>query len=87
MSRLELPVVFDGEAVGLLLDLSNEGEDRRDGLDADLPSVGVDQRPGTVAVILHHAESGDVQTHRLQHPGGHLHMLMAAVDQEQVRLF
>ena len=43
VSRLELPVVFDGEAVGLLLDLPDEGEHCRHRLDTDLPPVGVDQ--------------------------------------------
>ena len=79
-------MVLDGKAVGLLLDLADEGEHRRDGLDADLPAVRVDQGPSAVAVVLHHAVGGDGQIQHLQHPGGHLHMLVAAVNEEQVGL-
>ena len=61
MSRLELAVVLDGKAVGLLLNLSDERKDRRHRLDANLPAVRMDQGPGAVAIILHHAEGGDVQ--------------------------
>ena len=80
-----LAVELDGKAVGLLLDLADEGEHRRDGLNADLPAVGGHQGPGAVAVVLHHAEGGDVQVHGLQHPLGHPHMVLAAVDQQQIR--
>ena len=43
VAGLKLPVVLNGKAVGLLLDLANQGKDRRDGLDANLPAVRVDQ--------------------------------------------
>ena len=36
----QLAVVGDGEAVGLLLHLADEGEEGRDGGDAGLPAVG-----------------------------------------------
>ena len=80
-----LAVELDGEAVGLLLDLPDEGEHRRDGLNADLPAVGGHQGPGAVAVVLHHTEGGDVQVHGLQHPLGHPHVVFTAVDQQQIR--
>ena len=72
--------------MGLLLDLPHQGEHRRDGLDADLPPVRVDQGAGAVPVILHHTEGGDGQVQGLQHPGGHLHVLLSAVDEQQVGL-
>jgi hypothetical protein len=39
-----------------LLDIPHEGEYRRLGGDADLPSVAVHKGTGAVAVVLHHAE-------------------------------
>ena len=54
-----LVVVGDGEAVGLLLDLADEGEDRLLPGDADLPALGGHEGTGAVAVVLHHAEDGD----------------------------
>ena len=49
-------IIFMGKSerkmTEILLDLPDEGEDRRDGLDADLPAVRVDQGPGAVAVVL-----------------------------------
>ena len=79
-------MVLDGEAVGLLLNLADQREHRRDRLNTDLPAVWVDQGPGAVAVVLHHAEGGDIQVQRLQHPPGHPDVLQAAVDEEEVGL-
>ena len=86
MSRLKLTVVLNGKAVGLLLNLPDQGENRRNGLDTDFPPVRMDQRPGTVAVVLHHTKGGNLQVQGLQHPRRHLYMLMSAIDQKQVRL-
>ena len=70
---LLLAVELDGKAVGLLLDLADEGEDGLVSLDADLLSLGGDQGAGAVAVVLHHAEDGHIHTefpgHRLRCPG------------------
>ena len=63
MPRLELTVVFDGETVGLLLDLADQGEHRGDRLDADFPPIRMDQGTGTVPVVLYHTEGGDLQPH------------------------
>ena len=67
----ELPVIGDGKAVGLLLDVSNQGEDRLIVVNADLAPLGSHQSPGPVAVILDHNQAifaliGNIQeeTHR-----------------------
>ena len=80
-----MAVKLNGKTVGLLLDLTDEGKHRRDGLDADLPSIRSHQSPGTVAVVLHHAEGGDVQAEVVQHPPGDLHVVLTAVNEHQVR--
>ena len=52
----ELAMVGDGEAVGLLLNLADEGENRLIVVNADLLPLRRHQRTGAVPVVLHHAE-------------------------------
>ena len=80
-----LVVVGDGEAVGLLLDLADEGEDRLLPGDADLPALRRHESPGPVAVVLHHAEDGHGTAEALRHALGGLGVGDAAVDEEEVR--
>ena len=71
--------------MGLLLDLADEGEHRLLGDDADLPALRRHQRTGAVAVVLHHAQNGDVDAHGLQLLLRGLGLQMTAVHQQQVR--
>ena len=87
MSGLELTMILNGKAVGLFLNLPNQCKDRRDGLNADFPPIRVNQRTGTVPVILHHTKGRDIQVQRLLNAGGYLHMLMTSVDKQQIRFF
>ena len=80
-----LVVVGDGEAVGLLLDLADEGEDRLLPGDADLPALRRHESPGPVAVVLHHAEDGHGAAEALRHALGGLGVGDTAVDEEEVR--
>ena len=49
-------MVGDGKAVCLLLNPADQGKYGGDSLNPDLRAVGGDQRAGTVAVVLDHAE-------------------------------
>ena len=80
-----LVVIGDGETVGLLLDLADEGEHRLIVHNADLPALWGDQRPGAVAVILHHAEDGNMHAHPGAHALGDPRVRDAAVDEHDVR--
>ena len=80
----ELAVVGDGEAVGLLLNLADEGENRLIVVNADLLPLRGHQRPGAVPVVLHHAEHREGQVQLLKRSHGHLRVSHAAVDEQQV---
>ena len=59
--RMALVVERDGKAVRLLLDLTDQGEDVRRGVQVDLAALCGDERARAVAVVLDHAE--DRHTH------------------------
>ena len=80
----ELAVVGDGEAVGLLLNLADEGENRLIVVNADLLPLRRHQRTGAVPVVLHHAEHREGQVQLLKRSHGHLRVGHAAVDEQQV---
>ena len=79
-----LPLEGDGEAVHLLLDAADHGEDVGRLLDAQLTALHGDQRPGAVAVVLHHAQDGDGYPRRPLRRQGGVNVAQAAVDQQQV---
>ena len=78
-------MVFDGKAVGLLLDPADEGKDCRRRGNADLPAVCGDQRPGAVVAVLDHAVDGDVQLSGPELLQRHFGLACAAVDEQKVR--
>ena len=78
-------VIGNGEAVDLLLNLAHQGEQRGALLDAQLLALRRYQRPGPVAVVLHHAQHRHRKAQALQHPAGALRLELAAVHQQQVR--
>ena len=77
-------MVGDGKAVGLLLDGADEGEDRRDGGDADLLPLRRGQRPGPVAVVLDHAIDWEGKPQLVEYAAGYGGVDAAAVDEQQV---
>ena len=81
----QLPVIGDGEAVGLLLNAANEGKNRLIVVDADFLPLGRHQRPGAVPVVLDHAEYGKAESQLRQGRHRHVGMVHAAVDEQQIR--
>ena len=81
----QLAVILDGEPVDLLLHPAHQRKQRRTLLDAQLPALRRHQRTGAVAVVLHHAQNGDMDAHGLQLLLRGLGLQMTAVHQQQVR--
>ena len=71
--------------MGLLLNLPDEGKHRLVVANADLPAIRRHQGPGAVAVILYHAENGDVYIKPPCHLQGGPGVGLAAVDEEHIR--
>ena len=78
-------VIGDGEPVDLLLHPTHQRKQRRALLDAQLPALRRHQRTGAVAVVLHHAQNGDMDAHGLQLLLRGLGLQMTTVHQQQVR--
>ena len=83
-ARVLLVVIGDGEAVHLLLNPPDEGEEGRAVLDADLLPLRRHQRAGAVAVVLDHAEDRHLQPQRGERRLRGTGMALAAVDQQEV---
>ena len=83
--RVALVVERDGKAVRLLLDLTDQGEDVRRGVQVDLAALRGDERARAVAVVLDHAEDRHVHVHLRAHALGDARVRDAAVDEHDVR--
>ena len=79
-----LPLVGDGKAVYFLLHPTDQREDMRRLLDAQFITVHSDKSPGTVPLVLHHAQNGDADAGRPFRRQRRVRMAQAAVDQQQV---
>lgn len=64
---MALVVERDGKAVRLLLDLTDQGEDVRRGVQVDLAALCGDERARAVAVVLDHAEHRHGQAEAVEH--------------------
>ena len=82
---MALVVERDGKAVRLLLDLTDQGEDVRRGVQVDLAALRGDERARAVAVVLDHAEDRHTHMHLRAHALGDTRMRDAAVDEHDVR--
>ena len=82
---MALVVERDGKAVRLLLDLTDQGEDVRRGVQVDLAALRGDERARAVAIVLDHAEDWHVHVHLGAHALGDARMRDTAVDQHDVR--
>ena len=83
----QLPMIRDGEAVGLLLDGTDKGKDMLIGIDGNLHALRGYQRPGTMAVILDHAEYVHSQSKLTQGFYCRSGVADATIDQQQIRSF
>ena len=81
----QLPVIGNGESVGLLLDIADEGKNGLVVVNADLLPLGRHQSPGAVPVVFHHTKHRKLQPQFLQCRHGYIGMVYAAVDEQQVR--
>ena len=83
----QLTVIGDGEAMGLLLDISDKREYRLVRFDPDLLPGRGHECPCPVPVILYHAEYGDIEFQLLQHPHRNVCMGDASVDDVDFSIF
>ena len=77
-------VVGDGEAVGFVLDSSDEMERVGMGVDSEL-SVLIEQCPRSMPVVLDHAGDGNVQVKFIQNGKRRVYLTASAVHEDQVR--
>ena len=69
----------------LLLDLTDQGEDVRRGVQVDLAALRGDERARAVAVVLDHAEDRHTHMHLRAHALGDARVRDAAVDEHDIR--
>ena len=85
MPRLELPVVLDGEAVVSSWIWPTRAEDRRDGLDADLPRPSGDTRARVRCRSSFTMPKAGMSSPMVSSTRpGHLHVVLPPVDEEEV---
>ena len=77
-------VVFDGEAVRLILDPGDQLEPLRVIINGQF-YILIIKAAGTVKIILHHATDGDIQPQLFHHSKSHIYLALSAIHQDKIR--